>query len=167
MAQSWRARARMPAQTAPQGRSTARPQAARAKPSATLRARLAGRLDLADDEKPPQKVDLFPARPRGKRPAQILRDFILRAQSDEPFRPAPPHQATKPPWSTRSAIWSTIWSTRSALGRQLARRPSTPSAADADGCISRSTLIEKAAGSSNARLGSSEELLVIRFDMPN
>ena len=35
-------------------------------------------------------VDLFPARPRGKRPAQIFRDFILRAQGDEPFRPAPP-----------------------------------------------------------------------------
>jgi hypothetical protein len=28
-------------------------------------------------------------------------------------------------------------------------------------------LIENGAGSNNARLGSSEELLVIRFDMPN
>jgi hypothetical protein len=26
----------------------------------------------------------------GSLPAQIFRDFILRAQGDEPFRPAPP-----------------------------------------------------------------------------
>jgi hypothetical protein len=45
--------------------------------------------------------------------------------------------------------------------------PSIPSAVDADGCLAPSMLIENGAGSSNARLGSSEELLVIRFDMPN
>jgi hypothetical protein len=65
-------------------------QAKNARLSAELRVRLAGHLDLADDEKPLQKVDLFPARPRGKGPAPIFRDFILRAQGDEPFRPPQP-----------------------------------------------------------------------------
>ena len=57
--------------------------------SAELRPRLPGQLDLAYGETPLQKVDLFPTKPRGKRPAPIFRDLILRAQGDEPFRPAP------------------------------------------------------------------------------
>jgi hypothetical protein len=44
---------------------------------------------------------------------------------------------------------------------------SIPSAADADGCRARPTLIENAAGSGNPSLGRSEELLGIRFDTPN
>jgi hypothetical protein len=153
----------MPVQSAPHW-STSRPTRRNAKLSAEIRARLAGHLDLADDEKPLQKVDLFPARPRGKGPAPIFRDFILRAQGDEPFCPPQPKPRQAP---CRGAGRSRRRPGRldPRLVRQLAAGRSISSAVDADGCISRSTLIEKAAGSSNARLGSSEELLVIRFDM--
>jgi arylformamidase len=46
-------------------------QAENARLSAEVRARLAGHLDLAYGEQPLQKVDLFPARQRGKGPAPI------------------------------------------------------------------------------------------------
>jgi arylformamidase len=46
-------------------------QAKNARLSVEVRARLAGHLDLAYGDTPLQKVDLFPARPRGKGPAPI------------------------------------------------------------------------------------------------
>ena len=141
-------------------------QAKNARLSAELRVRLAGHLDLADDEKPLQKVDLFPARPRGKGPAPIFRDFILRAQGDEPFCPPQP-KPRQALLSRRWAISSTTWSTRSAPGSILAAGASIPSAIDADGGSLRFTLIENPTGMSNAGLGCSAELLVILFDMAN
>jgi hypothetical protein len=102
-------------------------QAKNARLSAELRVRLAGHLDLADDEKPLQKVDLFPARPRGKRPTPIFRDFILRAQGEEPFRPAPPHPSrARRPWSTPSRTCLRRGPVDQGLDRPAARRPINP-----------------------------------------
>jgi hypothetical protein len=100
----------MPAHSAPHW-STWRPTRPNARLSAELRARLAGHLDLADSETLLQKVDLFPARPRAKGPAQIFRDLILRAQGR---RPVPPRPAQAAPAPLVDAL--TTWSTRSEAG---------------------------------------------------
>ena len=86
----------MPVQSAPHW-STSRPTRRNAKLSAEIQARLAGHLDLPYGETPCKRYDLFPARLRGKGPAQIFRDFILRAQGDDPFRPAPAQAAPGAP----------------------------------------------------------------------
>jgi hypothetical protein len=102
-------------------------QAAKAELSAEVRARLAGHLDLAYGAMPLQKVDLFPERPRGKRPTPIFRDFILRAQGEEPFRPAPPHPSrARRPWSTPSRTCLRRGPVDQGLDRPAARRPINP-----------------------------------------